>query len=160
MLFTTHATASDITLPRITRGTRYQPKSVTSGVVAASSAVAPAGGWIVLVSPITADDVLTARAPASQRRLLKPSPVCWKALVMAIPIMAERICPKITLRGWASGEEMLLYSRIAEAPKEAMIISLGGVGPELEELVVGRGRTWKRRQRSEMPAKAPMKDQT
>lgn len=65
-----------------------------------------------------AEAVATARAPASHRRFSK-SFESWKAFVMATPIMEEKTWPKMMLRGCARCEEMLLYSRIAEAPKLA-----------------------------------------
>ena len=47
---------------------------------------------------------------------------------MAMAMMDEKAWPKMALRGCARSEEMLLYSRIAEAPKLAMIMG-GSLGP-------------------------------
>ena len=77
--------------------------------------MAPAGGWTVLVIPMKADDSPTASAPAIQRRFSKLE-LDWKSFVMPTPIMVEKSCPKMTLRGCARGESIVLYSRIAAAP--------------------------------------------
>ncbi len=86
-----------------------------SGVVAARSAVAPAGGWIVFVIPMKADVRPTERAPAIQRRFSKFG-FSWKSFVMPTPVMDAKTWPRIAFLGWASGESIVLYSRIAAAP--------------------------------------------
>lgn len=103
------------TLPNTTKGIKYHPSSVISGDVAANNAVAPAGGCIVLVRPITADDTPTQRAPASQRRSSKLA-LSSKSFVMATPMIEAKSWPKIAFRGCERGESMVLNSRIAAAP--------------------------------------------
>jgi hypothetical protein len=90
MLFNTHPTATSKELPSIINGSRNQPNAVISGEVEHSKAVAPAGGWTVFVIPITAEAAPTERAPATQRRDSKCG-LCWKSLVMPIPIVADNI---------------------------------------------------------------------
>jgi cytochrome oxidase assembly protein ShyY1 len=46
-----------------------------------------------------------------------------KSFVIPTPIAAERVWPIMVLRGWASGEERALYSRIAEAPWRVVLVS-------------------------------------
>lgn len=43
-------------------------------------------------------------------------------MVMATAITAEKKWPKMRFRGWARGDSMVLYSRMAAAPKEAMMM--------------------------------------
>lgn len=86
-----------------------------SSVVAASSAVAPAGGWTVLVKPMKAEARPTARAPATHRKFSKLE-FNRNSLVMLTPIIAEKSWPRMMLRGCANGDSIALYSRIAAAP--------------------------------------------
>ena len=102
-------------------GSNHHPRPVMVVSVAASSAVAPAGGWTVLVMLITTLAAPTDRAPASHlKRSKSDSGRRWKSLVMQTPINAAKKCPKTRFRGWASGDSMVLYSRMAAAPNEAM----------------------------------------
>ena len=115
MLFTRQAIATRRTLPSRTKGIRNHPISVISGDVAANKAVAPAGGWIVLVKPITAEATPTERAPANHRRFSK-SRLSSNSFVMPTPMMEANSWPKIAFRGWERGESIVLYSKIAAAP--------------------------------------------
>ncbi len=98
-----------------TRGSKYQPSCSTCGSTAASNAVAPAGGCIVFVRVIAAEARPQANAPATHRKFSKLG-LTEKSLVILIPMTAERKCPIIVLRGWARGDSMVLYSKIAAAP--------------------------------------------
>lgn len=98
-----------------TRGSRYQPSCPIVVSTAARSAVAPAGGCIVLVRVMAADASPQANAPATHRRFSKFE-LSEKSLVTLIPMKAERICPRMVLRGWEKGDPMALYSKIAAAP--------------------------------------------
>jgi hypothetical protein len=115
ILFNTHPTATNSELPSIISGSRNQPKAVISGDVAHNNAVAPAGGWIVFVMPMTAEATPTESAPAIQRRDSKCE-LCWNSFVMQMPIVAENIWPRTALRGWERGDSIAWYSRIAAAP--------------------------------------------
>ena len=100
MLLITHALANINEQPNKMRGNRYQPNVVTSALVAANNAVAPAGGCTVFVKLITTEEVPTASAPASHRILSKRR--CGskaKNFVMPMPMMADRKCPTTRLRG-------------------------------------------------------------
>jgi len=83
----------------------------------------------VLVKLMNADARPTDRAPATQRRFSK-SGFRWKSFVIPTPMIAENTWPRIALRGWASGESIVLYSRIAAAPynqhQYIMGLRLGG----------------------------------
>ena len=98
-----------------TSGRRYQPSCCTVGSMAASSAVAPAGGYIVFVKVMTPEAAPHARPPASHLRSSKLS-LRVNSLVMPIPTAVARRCPMTVLRGCARGDSMVLYSRIAAAP--------------------------------------------
>ena len=86
---TAQATPNIKVLPRMIRGTSIQPIFSISGEVDARSAVAPAGGCIVLVMPMAADARPTERAPAIQRRFSK-SEFSLNSLVMPTPITEEK----------------------------------------------------------------------
>ena len=105
------------------RGSKYQPSCSTCGSTAASNAVAPAGGCIVFVSVIAAEASPQANAPATHRRFSK-SGLSEKNLVILIPMTAERKFPTMILRGWARGDSIVLYSKIAAAPCYVSAISL------------------------------------
>ncbi len=96
-------------------GSRYHPRCETTGSTAARRAVAPAGGWTVFVKVMAADASPHAIAPATHRRLSK-----WglnlKSLVIVTPTTAEMKCPTMEFRGWARGDSIVLYSRMAAAP--------------------------------------------
>ena len=98
-----------------TNGSRYHPSCDNVGSTAASSAVAPAGGYTVSVNVIAAEASPHDRAPASQRRFSKFE-LSMKSFVTQTPTRAERKWPNKPLRGWAKGDEMKLYSRMAAAP--------------------------------------------
>lgn len=100
---------------RMTKGSRNQPSCSTCGSMAASSAVAPAGGYTVFVMVIKAEARPHARAPASHRRFSK-SDLREKSFVMPTPTRAAKKCPIIVFRGWARGDSMVLNSSIAAAP--------------------------------------------
>lgn len=67
------------------------------------------------MKPMSAEARPTDKAPAIQRRDSKCGDNA-KSFVMPTPIMAEKNWPPMILRGWASGESIVLYSRTAEAP--------------------------------------------
>ena len=98
-----------------TSGNRYHPRRSTCGSTAASKAVAPDGGYTVFVTVIAADANPHARAPASHLRSSK-SALSLKSFVMPTPRAADITCPTIAFRGWASGDSIVLNSRIAAAP--------------------------------------------
>lgn len=104
-----------MTADRTTMPIYSQPKPEMAGSVAASKAVAPAGGCTVPVKVMTADDRPTASAPASQRRFSK-SALSSKSLVMHTPMTAARNCPQIWFRGCEKGDSIALNSRMAAAP--------------------------------------------
>jgi len=82
--------------------------------------------------------------------------------VIDTPIIDEKSWPKMTLRGWESGEEIALYSRMALAPKEARMMGMPLVfGFDIVFWFVGLlsgGSTRKRRVTRLMLRKAPMKE--
>src|SRR5690349_15205313 len=79
-----------------TKGGRYHPRFVMSVFVAASKHVAPAGGWMVLVTLITTDATATESAPASHRKSSnRAGGRRAKSLVMPTPMTADRKCPRI-----------------------------------------------------------------
>ena len=98
-----------------TSGSRYHPRRSTWGSTAASKAVAPDGGYTVFVIVIAADADPHARAPASHLRSSK-SALSLKSFVMPTPTAADIVCPTIAFRGWASGDSIVLNSKIAAAP--------------------------------------------
>ena len=98
-----------------TNGSRYHPRRSTCGSTAASKAVAPAGGYTVFVTVIIADANPHVRAPASHLRFSK-SALSLKSFVMPTPTVADMMCPMIAFRGWASGDSIVLNSKIAAAP--------------------------------------------
>ena len=106
MLFNTHPTATSKELASIINGSRNHPSAVISDEVEHSKAVAPAGGWTVFVIPITAEATPTERAPAIQRRDSKCG-LYWKSLVMLIPTVADKICPKTAQRGCERGDSIV-----------------------------------------------------
>ena len=110
---------SDVTKVRAvlsrTRGSKYQPSCSTCGSTAASNAVAPAGGCIVFVRVMAAEANPQANAPATHRKFSKFE-LSEKSSVILTPMTAERKCPIMILRGWARGDSMVLYSKIAAAP--------------------------------------------
>lgn len=109
--------------PNRVSASSHHPSSVMMESVAASNAVAPAGGCTVFVMLINTLAKPTERAPASHLSFSNSEAGRReKSLVMQIPVRAARMCPRMRLRGWASGDSMVLYSRIAAAPKEAMIM--------------------------------------
>ena len=65
MLFNIHPTATSNELPSNIRGNRNQPNAVICGDVEHNSTVAPAGGWTVWVTPMTAEATPTDRAPTT-----------------------------------------------------------------------------------------------
>ena len=137
---------SDVTNMRAvlssTRGSKYQPSGSTCGSTAASNAVAPAGGCIVFVRVMAAEASPQANAPATHRRFSKLG-LSVKSLATLIPITAERKCPIIILRGWASGDWMVLYSRIAAAPCLVSAIGLLFQSTErLTKLAITIGTPW------------------
>ena len=89
--------------------------SVTLGSIAASSAVAPAGGYTVPVIVIAADAIPTDK-PAARNLNSSYCPLSRKSLVILIPMAAARSSPRIAFRGCASGEDRVLNWRIAAAP--------------------------------------------
>ena len=119
MLLNIRDVARVMTELKSTSGRRNHPRREIVGSVAARSAVAPAGGWTVLVNPITAEAKPQANAPASHlissNRWLSP-----KSLVTPIPITAAMKCPTIEFRGCDRGDSIVLYSSIAAAPYVAL----------------------------------------
>ena len=70
---------------------------------------------MVFVTVIRAEATPQAIAPAIHRILWKRE-FNMKSLVIPTPERAERKWPIMRLRGWARGDSMALYSRIATAP--------------------------------------------
>lgn len=67
------------------------------------------------------------------------------------PINAEKVCPRMALRGCPRGDRIALYSKIAEAPKEA--ISAGGRCACMVPVLLKTAATTAR------PQNAPINDQ-
>jgi hypothetical protein len=103
MLFVIKATTIIKTDDRRTTGKRYQLSLLTAGVVIGRSAVAPAGGWIVLVACMTTMAMEEAKVAASQarRRGLSSSwrLLSWKIRAMMMPVKALKKWPPKTARG-------------------------------------------------------------
>lgn len=100
---------------RKTIGRKYQPSAEMVGSVAASRAVAPAGGYTALANTIAAEASPQARAPASHRSSSKLL-LSLNSSVTPTPTKAARRCPTTLFRGWARGDSMKLYSNTAAAP--------------------------------------------
>jgi len=127
---------------RNTMGRKYHPRAEMVGSVAASRAVAPAGGYTALANTIAAEASPQARAPASHRSSSKLL-LSMKSLVMQTPTKAARTCPSTLFRGWASGDSMKLYSNTAAAPYDIALV-LGLHGPDVchTKLATAMGTPW------------------
>ena len=149
---------------RSTSGNKYQPSCCTCGSMAARSAVAPAGGCIVLVSAMAADANPHVKAPASHRKSSK-SEFSKKSLVTPTPMRAERKCPAMEFRGWARGDSIVLNSRIAAAPcVKSVRIFVNCRGRDHTKLAISNGTPWlrivgimKTTSMTTIPTKAPRK---
>lgn len=115
MLLITRPTMSIKTAPNMIRPTKYQPISVISGDVAASTAEAPPGGWTVPVRSMTAEAAPHETAPAIHF-IFSKSERRRKSFVIPTPMMAEKAWPRRAFRGCPNGERIALYSKMAEAP--------------------------------------------
>lgn len=75
-----------------TTGRRYQERRLTEASIAGSRAVAPAGGWVVLVICITTIAMLVESEAANQRRDSNPASegIRPKSFVTQIPTSALR----------------------------------------------------------------------
>lgn len=72
--------------------------------------------------------VMRADASAQESGARRYALLAWEEerrdFEMATPISAERTWPRIVFRGWASGEERMLNSRIAAAPLTTTLLAL------------------------------------